>query len=206
MGRLRRRHIRIAWGPVVLATVAVAAGATSGVSAAKPPQFHVFEPVADTYVTAARPRANFGRSPVLRVDGSPETTAYLRFAPKKLRGKITSVTLLLHSSTSGRATYAVRYVDDDEWRERTLTYANAPEHSLRYASCRAVARGVWTAVDVTSFMEDGGGDAVSLALTTRGSRALAFGSRESGYGPRLVVRFRPRNDAGELVLDASRRN
>lgn len=192
----------------MLATVAAAAGATSGASAAKPPlaQFRVFKPVADTYVTAARPRANFGRSPVLRVDGSPETTAYLRFAPKKLRGKITSVTLLLHSSASGRATYAVRRVDDDKWRERGLTYANAPEHSLRYASSRAVARGVWTAVDVTSFMEKGGGDAVSLALTTRGTHALAFGSRESRYGPRLVVRFRPRDDVSELVLDGSRRN
>lgn len=207
MGHSLAPHRRIAWGPIALAIVAASAGTAGGASAAKGPgnEFRVLKPVADTYVTASRPRANFGRAPVLRLDAAPETTAYIRFEPRKIRGTITSVTLLLYSNSSHRAAYAVRRVDDDSWRERSLTYANAPALSLRYVSARAVRRGAWTAIDVTSFVEYTNDDPVSLALTTRSTRALAFGSRESRYGPRLVVRFRPRDKVEGLVVDALRR-
>ena len=194
----------IGWAPVaLLAVAAAAAGPTPGAWAAKPAknELRVFKPIADTYVTAARPRANFGRSPVLRVDGAPETTAFLRFELDRVRGEITSVTLLLHPGTAGSTSFAVRRVTDDDWRERRLTYANAPQLSLRYASSRPVRRGVWNAVDVTSFVDYGKGEEISLAITTRGTRALSFGSRESRRGPRLVVRTDD-GDGGDHVVDA----
>ena len=172
-------------------------GLAGGAWAAKEPELRVFKPVADTYVTAARPRSNFGRSPLLRVDGAPETTTFLRFQLRRVRGKIGSVTLLLHSRT-GRGSYAVRRVTDDEWRERGLTYENAPRLSLRYASSRPVRRGAWCAIDVTSFV--GSGSEVNLAITTGGVRELVFGSRESSLGPRLVVRSH--DDDMDEVLDA----
>jgi hypothetical protein len=169
--------------------VAAALGLTGAAAAteAPPPEIRAFKPVADTYASAARPRTNFGRARVLRVDGAPEKTAYLRFDIGNTRGGVDSVTLLLRSHSEARASFAVRGVNDDDWRERRLTYANAPRLSLRYTASKPVRRGVWTAVDVTPFVEDGDSE-VSLAVTTRAHRELTFGSRESRYGPRLVIR------------------
>jgi hypothetical protein len=146
-----------------------------------------FKPEADTYVSAARPEANFGRSRSLRADAAPRETIYLRFRLEELRGEVTSVILLLHARTNARASFQVRRAYDDDWRERGLTFDSAPEVSLRYAASKPVRRGIWSAVDVTSFVDEGGGR-VSLAVTTRGTRAVVFESRESRRGPRLVVR------------------
>jgi hypothetical protein len=171
----------------------------AGSSAATPMDgFRVYKPVADTYVTAARAHANFGRSRMLRVDGSPETTAFLRFRLKRMTAPAASVTLLLRPRSPGRARYAVRRVEDNEWRERRLTYATAPHPSLRFASSRPVRRGAWSAVDVTSLVATGA-DEVTLAITTYGRQEISFGSRESRSGPRLVVRT---DDELGLVLDA----
>jgi hypothetical protein len=175
--------------PALAAVGAAALVLTASAPASQEPEAEIraFKPVADTYVSAAQPRANFGRARVLRVDGSPEATAYLRFDTRRVSGAITSVTLLLRSRSTARASFAVRGVDDDDWRERRLTYANAPRLSRRYAASKPVRRDAWTAVDVTPFVEEGE-EVVTLAITTRARRELAFGSRESRYGPRLVVR------------------
>jgi hypothetical protein len=138
-------------------------------------------------VSAAEPNKNFGRTTALRADGSPQTTVYLRFRVKMLRGDITDVTLLLHAQAGGRTSYQVRRVREDEWRERRLTYENAPRLSLRYASSKPVRRGAWSAVDVTPFVADDD-ELVSLAITTRSALGVVFASRESRRGPRLVVR------------------
>ena len=182
-------------GRITLVAMAALIGAAgSSASAAGPPdEFRVYRPVADTYVTAAHARTNFGRSRALRVDASPQATAFLRFRLKPT-AQPASVTLLLRPASPGRARYAVRRVEDNEWRERRLTYAKAPHPSLRFASSRPVRRGVWSAVDVTAFVVPGDDEEVSLAITTHGMQAISFGSRESESGPRLVVM----TDEGEL--------
>ncbi len=195
------RH-RFTWGFPALAAVVIATAAAAGASpAASGPAVAIraFRPVADSYVTASHPRGNYGTARILRVDGAPEATAYLRFKPGKLKGNVTSVTLLLHPSTAARARFAVRHVNADEWRERRLTYTNAPRPSPRYTSSKPAPRGAWSAIDVTSFI-DGEGE-VSLAITTRAAKELSFGSRESRYGPRLVVRTNE-DDIDDQVLEA----
>ena len=161
--------------------------ATGVATAYSKPTLRAFTPEADTYVSAAQPDRNFGASKVLRTDGSPKQTVYLKFRLKRLKGKISSVTLLLHARTGARASYHVRRVDRSEWREREVTFENAPRLSLRYTSSKPVQRGAWSAVDVSSFAID---DLpwVSLAITTRNPLGVAFESRESSQGPRLVLR------------------
>jgi hypothetical protein len=184
----------------VVALAALFGAAGSCASAATPMYgFHVYKPVADTYVTASRARANFGRSPTLRVDASPETTAFVRFRLKRLPVAAATVTLLLRPRSPGGARYAVRAVEDNEWRERRLTYATAPHPSLRFAFSRPVRRGAWSAVDVTSLVASGD-DEVTLAITTHGRREISFGSRESRSGPRLVVRTDDEQE--DLDIDA----
>jgi hypothetical protein len=187
----------ISAGVFAVATTGIAGSAAA--AKAPDPEIRVFKPVADTYVSAARPLTNFGSATVLRVDGSPEATAFIRFELKKIRGKTASVTLLLHSRTPGRAAYAVRRVSDDDWRERRLTYETAPQPSLRYVSSSVVRPGAWSAIDVSSFVR-GGGD-VSFAITTYGTKQLVFVSRESRYGPRLVVRSHEGDDKDDVEDD-----
>jgi hypothetical protein len=185
---------------VVAVAALVAAAGSSAPTASSSDQFRVYKAVADTYVTAARAGANFGRSRALRVDASPETMTFVRFRLKGTPVPAASVTLLLRPAGPGRARFAVRRVEDNGWRERRVTYATAPGPSMRFISSRPVRRGAWSAVDVTALVPPGGGKEVTLAITTHGTREISFGSRESRSGPRLVVR----TDDGELddVLDA----
>jgi hypothetical protein len=116
----------------------------------------------------------------------PKATVYLKFRVRKVKGKITGVTLLLHAQGRARVSYQVRRVDENGWRESQMTYANAPSLSLRYASSKPVRRGVWSPVDVTRLVSGGG--RISLAITTKSPLGVVFASRESNHGPRLVVR------------------
>jgi hypothetical protein len=150
-------------------------------------EIRAFRAEADTYVSEAAPRRNFGTLRALRADGDPQSTIYVRFRTTRLKGEIDSVTLLLHAQARVRTGYQVRRVYEDDWRERALTYENAPRLSLRYASSRPVRRGAWSAVDVTAFIADDDNE-VSLAITTRSPRGVVFASRESRHGPRLVFR------------------
>jgi hypothetical protein len=170
-------------GLVLGVTAAGIAGAKEGPS----PKIRAFRPEADTYVSEAQPERNFGWLHALRADSSPVTRVYLRFRLKKLSGKITGVTLLLHARAGARTSYQVRRVQQAAWRETRLTYANAPKLSLRYASSKPVRRAAWSAVDVTPLV-DVDTQRVSLAITTKSSLGVVFASRESNQGPRLVVR------------------
>jgi hypothetical protein len=165
----------------------VVAAGVAGAEAAPSPEIQAFRPEADTYVSAAQPERNFGRLRTLRADSSPETTVYVKFRIKKLKGQITGVTLLLHAQGGARTSYQVRRVLRDEWREARLTYETAPKLSLRYASSKPVRRGAWSAVDVTPFVMNDN-ERVSLAITTKSALGVVFHSRETNYGPRLVVR------------------
>ncbi len=157
-------------------------------AAAQPGTIRAYKPQADTYVTAAQPGRNFGRNRALRADGEPESTVFLRFEVGEFKNTIESVTLLLHAEVAGRS-FQVRRVREDGWRERKLTYRNAPRLSLRYASSKPVRRGKWSAVDVTTLIdqEDDDDNDVSLAITTRSPLGVVFDSRETKEGPRLVV-------------------
>lgn len=181
-------------------TITVTTVAASGPAPAangSPPQIRAFKAVADAYVTASQPGANYGRAKVLRVDGAPVTTTYLRFDLGRLKEDVSSVILLLHTSGARRTSYEVRRVGEQRWKENRITYVNAPRLSLRYTASKPVRQGVWSAVEVTSLVP-GDGD-VSLAVTTRGARELAFHSRESKLGPRLVVRQEKDDATGRIV-------
>lgn len=173
----------------------IACTATAAAKEKPATEIRAFKPEADTYVSAAQPQRNFGGTRTLRADGSPLTTVFLRFRVRKLKGEIDGVTLLLHAQAGARTSYQVRRVRENGWRERRLTYRNAPKLSLRYASSKPVRRGTWSAVDVTAFIDEDD-DRVSLAITTKNPLGIVFQSRESNQGPRLVVRTEEKGEEG----------
>jgi hypothetical protein len=144
---------------------------------------------ADAFVSRASRMTNFGRIQDLRVDAAPRERTYIRFNVNVTSGDVQHVSLLLWSRTRSRAGYQVRLVED-AWRERGITFANAPVLSLDYVASGPLKAGAWKAVDITMLTDEksGGDDYLSLALTTASAKGLDLASRETGlHGPRLVV-------------------
>lgn len=144
-------------------------------------------PVADAYVNAQKPKANYGTVTKLRADGSPLIRSYVRFDVAGLSAPVTRATLRAYSVSSLKQGYDVHGVTDNTWDERTLTYANAPSPSSgTVASSAQVSAGTWVTIDVTPLVDGNG--SVSLALTTTSTTAASLDSREvSSYAPQLAI-------------------
>ena len=143
-----------------------------------------YKPAADAYVTAADPRANFGRARVLRSGKSPAARAYIRFDLTSLAdATITKATLRLGSfSRNGR--FAVR-VAGSGWSERRITMRNAPRPGRVIASVKA-RRGLLS-INVSKAVT--AGKQVTFVLTS--TKPLRFQSREAGSTPRLDLLLQP---------------
>jgi hypothetical protein len=155
-------------------------------------------PVADSYVTELDRVANFGLERGLRVDAAPLTRSYLRFRTKYLdRDDVKQVNLLVFSRSAVRRGFRVRVVSS-RWRERDITYENAPHLPPRFVASGPIRPRVWKAVDVTPLVVTAG-DQVSFALTTIAPVGLELASRESGLtAPRLVIELENERENGSL--------
>ena len=173
---------------VVLAGISV--GAVPGAGFDREPHIRAVRAKADAFVSGANMNRNFGAAPDLRVDASPTFRAFVRFNVDVRSGNVAHVNLLLYSRTRSRRGYQVRIVDEP-WRERRITFLNAPSLSPTFVLSGPLKARSWKAVDVTSIVEEASGagdDYVSFALTTRSENAVELASRETGlHGPRLVV-------------------
>ncbi len=143
-------------------------------------------PVADAYVSPRDPSTNYGTAPVLRIDGSPAISGYLKFNVHGLVGAIKSATLRVYAYSSSGAGFAVRSVGDGSWSETGITFANAPAISAAATgSSGSTAGDAWLSVNVTPLVTGNG--SVSFALTTTGAQ-INLASRESrGNAPQLVI-------------------
>lgn len=149
-----------------------------------------FVATADSYVSAANPSTNYGASTSLRTDGSPLINSYLRFSVSGVIGTVKKATLRVYANSSSSGGYAARSVNTATWGESTITYGNAPAFSsTALGSTASFGAGVWTTVDITSYITGNG--AFSLALTSTGAQ-INFASRESGANaPQLVITYGP---------------
>jgi Calcineurin-like phosphoesterase len=167
-----RRSLLI-FGLIVL----LVGGATFASASTKlPPPRYVA--TADAYVSAAAPRANFGRASTLQTGKGPVARAYLRFDLRSLSAAaLRKATLRLQSVTRG-GRFSVS-VAGSSWSERKITFRNAPRLGRRIALGKA-RRGVVT-IDVTKGVTLG--KQVTFVLTS--TKPIRFRSRESARAPRL---------------------
>jgi acid phosphatase type 7 len=172
-------------GALLLAGLNVAA-APAGDSG-REPKIMALRALADAHVNAATRSANYGRAPRLRVDASPLVRTYLRFHIGRYQGDVQRVNLLLYSRTQSAIGFRVRSVTR-RWRERRITFANAPRLVPPAVPSGRLRAGRWTAVDVTALVDGVEEAEVGFALSTSARRAIELASRESGTtGPRLVL-------------------
>jgi len=183
---------------IALAASGFAVQSLLGASLDRQPRIRAVRARADAFVSGAKRQTNYGRMQDLKVDRAPRVRAYMRFVVNVQSGDVQRVNILLWSRTTSYAGYQVRLVYDT-WRERAITFANAPELSPEYIASGPLKAHAWKAVDVTPLTDQvsGGGDSVSFALTTSSSKSLDLASRETGlHAPRLVVE-RGGNDNGD---------
>ena len=146
-----------------------------------------FIPVADTYVDSANPTTTHGTATTLRMDGSPDVHAYLRFTVSGFSGSITQVRLLLLANNSDSSGIRAWAVADNTWDELTTNYSNAPALGSQLASLGSFAAG-WVTLDVTSYITGNG--TYSIGVTNLSSTAISVASRESGANaPQLVITY-----------------
>ena len=174
--------------------------ALPGAAFDREPHIRAVRAKADAFVSGANVNKNFGAAPALRVDASPTFRAFVRFNVDLRSGDVKRVSLLLYSRSRSSRGYQVRRVEEP-WRERKITFLNAPSLSPSFILSGPLKARSWKAVDVTSIAEEvsGGDGYVSFALTTRSQNAVELASRETGlHGPRLVVERRGGDSGGGL--------
>jgi hypothetical protein len=156
------------------------------------PSAYALDPDADAYVNADKPEANYGSASVLRVDGSPDVRSYLRFTVRGVAAGavVKRATLRLYTQSLPSAGCDAHAVSDDSWNEATITYANAPTvGSVAGSSGPGSRKAGWVEVDVTPLVSGNG--TFSVALTTSGSTAISFLSRETAGPPELEIETGP---------------
>jgi hypothetical protein len=145
-----------------------------------------FIPIADSYVNSGSPTTPYGSATSLRADGSPDVHSYLRFNVQGLSGAVSRATLRVFANSAANLGYEIHSVNDNTWAEAAINYSNAPAVGGLIGSFGTVTAGTWTTVDVTSFVTGNG--VFNLGLTTPGSTAISFGSREAGANaPQLII-------------------
>ena len=187
-----RRSAFPATAALALFAAGISAAAIDDGPTRRAPRITAVRAVADAYVDASASAANFGRSQTLAIDAQPQTRAYVRFSVDMTRGpgRVRRVNLLLYSRKRSRLGYQVREVTRP-WRERGITFENAPRASSRFISSGPLRAKSWKAVDVTTLIDEKE-DEVSLVLTTVAQQRIEVASRETGKnGPRLVLERDP---------------
>lgn len=155
-----------------------------------------FTPVADTYVRADRPTANFGTATKLLVDNSPVIQTLMRFDLSGIgTANVVSAKLRLRAVTSAKVGGVFYRALDDIWGETSVTWNTAPAAAdTPVATLGAVTKNTWYEVDVTSLVTKDG--PVSLRITSTSANGTAYTSREGyvSYRPQLVVTTTPAVD------------
>jgi hypothetical protein len=147
---------------------------------------------ADSYVRSDQPDANFGAKYVLATEASssatPTITTYLTSTVKNLTGAVTSATLQLYSYATSSLGVKVSTTSSN-WTESGLTYNNAPAVGATVGTGPNIVLNSWASIDMTSTVSKNG--TYSFAVTTARTADNQFGSRESGFPPKLVVTTTP---------------
>ena len=175
--------------PAVLAAVLVLLAAAGPAKAATVSRF---APVADASVRSDAPDRNAGGTTLLRVDGDPQATAYLKFDVRGLTRTVRRATLRLTARADSGAKGVEARSSANTWTEMGITAANAPAAGPSIARTGAFATGDAMSLDVTSLVKGNG--TVTVAVTTAGTVARWFAAREDGTQadrPQLIVEERP---------------
>lgn len=157
-------------------------------------------PIADSFVRGGRfEGVNYGSENTLTVrldsrDESFERSSYLKFdIPRYADSDLVSATLRLRVESVSRMgnSHSVYSVDNDSWRESSITWNNRPPLGDLLSSDIVPDIGGWLELDVTSYVqaETSGDGIVSFAIQSDATALVEYHSREAlaSNQPQLVI-------------------
>ena len=153
------------------------------------PSSFTFSAAGDSYVSASDPDKNYGNRSSIRVDGSPERNAYLRFDVTGVVGTVTSATLRVYANSGSSVGADAFGVPDNLWDESAITFNNAPAIGGSVGFSGSFSSGQFIEWDVTVLVSGDG--TYSLAVTTPHTTAISFSSREGANPAELVLQVAP---------------
>ncbi len=178
-----QRHTLMAMGLFALAIFTILTTNLTAKAAS-----YAFTPVADSYVNASEPTANYGTNSLIWLDATPEQGGYLRFEVQNLDGPITNATLRLFVGSNNTTGFDVRSVADTSWIETGaggITYNNAPPMGSIINSSGAITTGSWVEIDVTGHIAGDGW--VSFGVSTTSNTPIRFRTKDSPNPPELLI-------------------
>jgi hypothetical protein len=155
-------------------------------AAAQTARLH-FAPLADAYVNNALPARNFGTRRRLRADAAPVVRGYIRFDVRGLNGRVAGAWLRFTTLAASSRGVRVHPVANTIWRERSITFNNAPPAKKAIDGSGPFRAGRRITLDVTRHVRGNG--PFSFALSTGSGRSIPLASREAArlIEPRLVI-------------------
>jgi hypothetical protein len=145
-----------------------------------------FKTIADTFIISLYPNNAYGGSSITRVDGSPVARTYLRFTVSGLKGAtVRSAILRVYATSSNSSGITVSRLNNNTWKESTLTYKNAPPPGTALKTSPAITAGRWVAINLTGYVKADG--TYNLVLTPRNTISVTFAARESGANAAQLV-------------------
>ena len=137
-----------------------------------------------------QPNHEFRCADPLRTDASPDMRSYLRFTLQGITGTVRRATLRVFANSAATSGINIYSVSDNTWTESTINYNNAPLIGNVIGSFSPVSAGAWISIDITAYIIGNG--TYNLALTTPGSTAISFTSRQAGgNAPQLIIETTP---------------
>lgn len=155
----------------------------------------ILQPVADAFVSAGAPDANFGAEQMLEIDGSPQKEAYLRFDLDGLAGAtLRSASLRLRVADVGGAesssSQTVYLTDGRAWEEGSLVFSSRPLAAGEgLGTLPGGSRDRWTEAMLGATLQSRLGYSVTLLVSSTGSDGLDVVAREGSHPPELVLAY-----------------
>lgn len=149
-----------------------------------------FTSIGDAHVRQDQATTNFGKTAELRIDGSPQARAYIRFRLYGVAGTIDFATLKVFALTTTGDGFRVHGASG-HWSESGVTFANSPAVGVLIGPSGSMIQRSWVSVDVSRLVRSAS-RAVNIALIANGETSFAIASREQRrLAPQLIVESTP---------------
>jgi hypothetical protein len=108
-----RQHYRLSGAASALLLTAALLVPTGLLAAGDGSSVSTFAPVADSWISSRNPDTNYGSNSTIRTDGSPLSSAYLKFDLSSLSGTVTKAVLNVYAGSGSSLGVSIHGVADN---------------------------------------------------------------------------------------------
>ncbi|MEM7331913.1 MAG: DNRLRE domain-containing protein [Chloroflexota bacterium] len=152
-----------------------------------------FTAVADAFIHALQPNVNYGTLNYMSLDSSPTKNGLILFNIDDFEGTVDRAFLRIYSHDELDDGIRLYDVEDNNWLETEVTYANAPAFGSFIGEIESVQLNSWVEIDLSTAVIESGFVSIGLSSPTLGS--LELSTRETSRAPELILQVIDHNPA-----------